>query len=179
MYEHKAAVIVPAPVEEVYALMTHFHRYPDLMRHVESVTFYDDQNCHWVTNAGGRREWDAVNEGWRPNERIGWNSTHGPKHAGEALFRPLGKGATLLFVRLNYQVPATDGSRSLEIDHALQQDLDLFAFAVGQVERNGGELDWNAIAREQAAAQPVRPARTTRSTHGTIANRPSETAPAR
>src|SRR5215469_13916224 len=103
--ENRASTIVPAPVDRVYELFTYFHHYPEFMRHVKNVSYYDDQNTHWVIDVAGRHEWDAINEGWQRNSRIGWRATGGLRNSGEVLFQSLGSEATCVFVRLKYDPP--------------------------------------------------------------------------
>ena len=133
-------MVVPAPVECVYDLLTYFHRYPQFMRHVKSVTYYDDQNSHWVVDVDGPREWDAINEGWRTNSRIGWRATRGPKNAGEILFDPIDDRTTRVFVRLQY-----DPSGGAALERALQEDLERFAKILAQTTRKGRSLTWEAL----------------------------------
>jgi uncharacterized membrane protein len=44
------------------------------MRFIKEVSFYDDQNSHWVAEINGRHEWDAVNTGWQVNRQKGWRT---------------------------------------------------------------------------------------------------------
>ena len=126
------------------------------MRHVKSVSYYDDQNTHWVVDVAGRHEWDAINEGWQQNARIGWRATGGVKNFGEVLFQSLGAEATCVFVRLKYDPPggvagrlaaAVGGARTVE--RALQQDLDRFADVIGETRAEDAPLDWNTIRRRR------------------------------
>jgi uncharacterized membrane protein len=156
VYEHRASTIVPAPVDRVYELFTYFHHYPEFMRHVKSVSYYDDQNTHWVVDLAGRHEWDAINEGWQRNARIGWRATGGLKNFGEVLFQSLGSDATCVFVRLKYEPPGGLAGRLAEavgagnlVEDALQRDLDRFAEVIGESRLEGAELDWNTIRRRR------------------------------
>ncbi len=142
MVVFRAATIVPAPVEPVFELFTHFHRYPDFLRHVKDVAYYDDQNCRWTVECGGRREFDATNEGWRDSERIGWRGIAGARHAGEARFEVAGPQSTFVAVRLEYDFAAAPA-----MERDLQFDLDRFARAVGAAAEAGLRIDWNAIPR--------------------------------
>lgn len=156
MYEHRASTIVPAPVDRVYELFTYFHHYPEFMRHVRNVSYYDDQNTHWVVDVAGRHEWDAINEGWQRNARIGWRATGGLENFGEVLFQSLGAEATCVFVRLKYEPPggfagkfAAAMGASRTVERALQQDLDRFAEVIGESRMEGAALDWNTIRRRR------------------------------
>jgi uncharacterized membrane protein len=72
MSEQRASVVVNAPVEQVYALFSHFNDFPKFMRFVKEVTYDDDTHSHWVVDIAGRQEWDAENTDWVPNRQIGW-----------------------------------------------------------------------------------------------------------
>jgi uncharacterized membrane protein len=129
------------------------------MRHVKNVSYYDDQNTHWVVDIAGRHEWDATNEGWQRNTRIGWRATGGLRHFGEVLFQSLGPDATCVFVRLKYQPPGGLAGRIAEaagagsiVERALQQDLDRFADVIGESRFEGDSLDWNTIRRRRLHA---------------------------
>lgn len=156
MYEHRASAIVPAPVDRVYELFTYFHHYPEFMRHVKTVSYYDDQNTHWVVDVAGRHEWDAINEGWQRNTRIGWRATGGLKNSGEVLFQSLGAQATCVFVRLKYEPPGGFAGKfvaslgaSRAVERALQRDLDRFSEIIGESRIEGAVLDWNTIRRRR------------------------------
>ena len=173
VFEHRASTIVPAPVDRVYELFAYFHHYPEFMRHVKRVTYYDDQNTHWSIDVAGRRwEWDAINDGWQRNARIGWHSTRGIKHLGEVLFQALGAEVTCVFVRLQYEAPGGFAGRLAEsigagsfVERALQRDLDRFAEVIGDFRTAGVPLDWNTIRRKRLHAvtgtidnvTPIRP----------------------
>ncbi|HZC78718.1 MAG TPA: SRPBCC family protein [Ktedonobacterales bacterium] len=81
MAEHQASMVVNAPVEQVFAMFTHFNDFPKFMRFVKEVTYHDEQNSHWVTEVVGRHEWDAVNENWLANRQIGWRAREGLENA--------------------------------------------------------------------------------------------------
>src|SRR6266516_6491515 len=132
--EHHASVTVNAPVHQVYGLFTHFNDFPKFMSFVKEVTYYDDQRSHWVAEAVGQHEWDAVNENWVEDQQIGWRSTSGLENNGKVTFQPSGANQTRVDVYINYNPPAGvlgdvgehlgGGSR---FDNVLQHDLDNFA----------------------------------------------------
>jgi uncharacterized membrane protein len=172
--ENRGSTIVAAPVDRVYELFTYFHHYPEFMRHVKGVSYYDDQNTHWAVDVAGRHEWDAINEGWQRNSRIGWRATGGLRNSGEVLFQSLGSEATCVFVRLKYDPPGGAAGRFAAVvgggrvvERALQQDLDRFAEVIGESRSDGETLDWNTIRRrrlytirgtiERARVIPLRP----------------------
>lgn len=133
MAEHSAAVTINAPVHQVYQLYTHFNDYPKFMTFVKEVTYLDDQRSHWVVDVVGKHEWDAVNEGWIPDRRIGWRSVDGLRNSGEVLFQPFGE-QTRLDVRVSYDPPVGmlgDLGEALgagsQFERRLQHDLEQFA----------------------------------------------------
>ncbi len=46
MPDQHASVVVNSPVEQVYALFSHFNDFPKFMRFVEEVTYSDDTHSH-------------------------------------------------------------------------------------------------------------------------------------
>lgn len=143
---HSASVVVDAPVQQVYALFSHFNDFPKFMSFVQEVTYHDDQNSHWVANVVGRHEWDAVNEGWIPDRQIGWRSTSGLENEGRVNFEPLGPNETRVSVVIGYNPPAGvlgDAGEHLgagsRFEQALQHDLNHFAQMVHQAP--AGALD--------------------------------------
>jgi uncharacterized membrane protein len=147
--EHHASVTVNAPVHQVYGLFTHFNDFPKFMSFVKEVTYYDDQNSHWVAEVVGQHEWDAVNESWVEDQQIGWRSIRGLENAGRVTFQPVGSSQTRVDVYITYNPPAGvlgdigenlgGGSR---FDSVLQHDLDNFARMVDQAPP--GALDPNS-----------------------------------
>jgi uncharacterized membrane protein len=146
MTDHHAATVVNAPIDQVYALFTHFNDFPKFIRFVKEVTYYDDMHTHWVADIAGRHEWDAVNTGWDPKRQIGWTSTDGLENYGMLTFLPHGPNQTKVLVTISYNPPggiigdigeALGGGK--RFDAALQADLSNFA---RKVEDNpGGALD--------------------------------------
>ena len=139
MAEHRASVTVNAPVHQVYGLFTHFNDFPKFMSFVKEVTYYDDMRSHWVAEAVGQHEWDAVNENWVEDQQIGWRSTSGLENMGKVTFQPNGANQTRIDVYIYYNPPAGvlgdvgeklgGGSR---FDNILQHDLDNFARMVNE-----------------------------------------------
>ncbi|GHO80744.1 hypothetical protein KSD_85150 [Ktedonobacter sp. SOSP1-85] len=147
--EHHASVVVNAPVNQVYALFSHFNDFPKFMSFMKEVTYYDNQNSHWVADVAGRHEWDATNENWIENQQIGWRSTNGLENFGKVTFEPTGSNQTRVDVFLNYNPPAGplgDAGEKLGVgsrfDNALQHDLDHFARMVQDAP--AGALDPNS-----------------------------------
>ena len=78
------------------------------MRHLESVTVFDDKRSHWIVKAPADRhiEWDAeiVNE--KVNQLIAWQSCEGADidHWGVVRFTPAPGGrGTEVTVELEYE----------------------------------------------------------------------------
>jgi uncharacterized membrane protein len=139
MAEHHASVTVNAPIEQVYALFTHFNDFPKFMHFVKEVTYYDDQRSHWVADVVGRREWDALNDNWIENRQIGWRSTDGVENSGLVTFQSEGPNQTRVDVMIDYNPPAGvlgDIGEKLgagsHFEQALQRDLTHFAEMVEQ-----------------------------------------------
>ncbi len=139
MATHGASVTVNAPLHQVYQLYTHFNDYPKFMTFVKEVTYLDDQRSHWVVDVVGKHEWDAVNEGWVPDRRIGWRSVDGLKNSGAVTFESLGPDRTKLAVEVEYEPPAgllgTLGEAlgaGGQFERRLQHDLEHFATMVEQ-----------------------------------------------
>ena len=139
MAMHGASVTVNAPLHQVYQLYTHFNDYPKFMTFVKEVTYLDDQRSHWVVDVVGKHEWDAVNEGWVPDQRIGWRSVDGLKNSGAVAFESLGPDRTKLTVEVEYEPPAgllgTLGEAlgaGGQFERRLQHDLEHFATMVEQ-----------------------------------------------
>jgi ribosome-associated toxin RatA of RatAB toxin-antitoxin module len=139
MAEHHASVTVNAPVHQVYELFTHFNDFPKFMSFVKEVTYYDDQNSHWVAEVIGQHEWDAVNHNWLQDQQIGWVSTNGLKNSGNVTFKAVSPNQTLVDVFITYDPPAGvigDIGENLgagdRFEAVLQHDLDNFAEMVRQ-----------------------------------------------
>ena len=146
LVEHRASVVVNAPVHQVYTLFTHFNDFPKFMSFVKEVTYYDDQRSHWVAEVVGRHEWDAVNENWMNDQQIGWRSTNGMQNTGRVTFQPVNSNQTRIDVFIAYNPPVGvlgDAGEKLgagqRFDNALQHDLDNFARMVDQAPQ--GALD--------------------------------------
>lgn len=146
MPEHHASVTIQAPVEQVYALFTHFDDFPKFMHFVKEVTYYDDWRSHWVVHVVNNHEWDAVNEDWIPNKQIGWRSTQGLQNTGKVKFRAISPQQTIVDVYIHY-IPPTGAlgvigdslGGNTYFARILQEDLNHFAHMVEQAP--AGALD--------------------------------------
>jgi uncharacterized membrane protein len=146
MSDQRASVVVNAPLEQVYAMFTHFNDFPKFMHFVKEVTYYDDVRSHWVVDIAGRHEWDAENANWIPNQQVGWVSTSGLQNSGIVTFTPNGANQTLLDVSIAYNPPGGvlgDAGEALGAGKRFQQCLleDLSHFARMVERAPAGALD--------------------------------------
>lgn len=139
MAEHAASVTVNAPLHQVYQLYAHFNDYPKFMTFVKEVTYLDDTHSHWVVDVLGTHEWDAVNEDWIPDARIGWRSVDGLNNSGRVTFAAEGETRTRVTVAVQYEPPAGVLGALGEMlgagghfEQRLQHDLAHFAAMVEQ-----------------------------------------------
>jgi ribosome-associated toxin RatA of RatAB toxin-antitoxin module len=146
MAEHSATVTVNAPVHQVYELYSHFNDYPKFMTFVKEVTYLDDRRSHWVVDVAGKHEWDAVNEDWVPDRRIGWRSVDGVSTSGRVRFEPLGPQQTRVIVEVSYEPPqgllgqlGEALGAGGQFERRLQHDLQHFATMVEEAPQ--GALD--------------------------------------
>lgn len=146
MAEHSATTTVNAPVAQVYALFSHFNDFPKFMSYIKEVTYKDSNTSHWVANVVGDHAWDAVNENWIPNQRIGWHSVEGIENSGYVLFDSHGPELTKVSVTINYMPPAGVLGKIGEslgagkhFENRLQEDLDHFSKMVAEAPE--GSLD--------------------------------------
>ncbi len=146
MADHRASVTVNASAHQVFELFSHFNDYPKFMTYVREVTYVDDECSHWVVDVLGVHEWDAVNDGWIPDRRIGWRSVSGLENSGSVTFEALEPERTRVSVDITYTPPAGVIGQIGEAFGAggafvsrLQHDLDHFAKMVEQSPR--GALD--------------------------------------
>jgi uncharacterized membrane protein len=101
MAEYQTAIIVDAPLEDVYNQWTQFEEFPRFMDGVLQVHQIDDKRLSWRARIGGiEKEWEAVITDQTPNRRIAWKSTTGARNAGTVLFErvPEGTHVTLKLV---------------------------------------------------------------------------------
>jgi len=134
MAEHSASVVVNAPSKQVFSLWSHFNDFPKFMSHIKEVTYYDSERSHWIADAIGTHEWDAVNENWIDGKQIGWRSTEGVDNSGTVTFEELGANETRVHVTIHYNPPAGilgDVAEKLGagkmFEKTLQDDLNNFA----------------------------------------------------
>jgi len=103
------SILINKDAAELYSYWRQFENLPAIMRHLESVTTFDDQKSHWVAigPAGKKFEWDAEIYNEKPDELIAWRSMPGADivNAGSVHFEPVGFGrGTRVKVVLNYNI---------------------------------------------------------------------------
>ncbi|WP_435736148.1 SRPBCC family protein [Cellulosimicrobium sp. PMB13] len=97
------SVDVSVPVRTAYDQWTQFEEFPRFMEGVEEIRQLDATHTHWKTKIGGvEREFDAEITEQHPDERVAWNSTSGPDHAGVVTFHRLSDAETRVTVQLDW-----------------------------------------------------------------------------
>ncbi len=146
------AVTINKPIEEVNRYWRDFENLPRFMKHLLSVTVYDDNRSHWVAKApaGSKVEWDAEIIAERENEMIAWRSLENAdiNNAGSVHFSaaPTGRG-TQVRVQLNYDPPAGKIGAALlkltgeEPSTQVKDDLTLFKqiMEAGEIATTAGQ----------------------------------------
>lgn len=161
MAQHAAAVSVNAPATQLYALFSRVEELPKLMTFVKDVQRVDDRRTHWVVDAIGRTEFDAVDDGSIPDRRAAWRSVDGTSHRVQVAFEALAPGRTHVAVRIEYPSRGAAGALSEAIGGEtfaarLQRDLEHVARLVDAAPANA--LDRTSAAylfRDERAVPPV------------------------
>ena len=97
------SIDVDVPVRTAYDQWTQFEEFPRFMEGVEEIRQLDATHTHWTTTIGGvEREFDAEITEQHPDERVAWNSTTGPDHAGVVTFHRLGDAQTRVTVQIDW-----------------------------------------------------------------------------
>lgn len=103
-------VTINKPADELYRFWHNFENLPRFMKHLKSVTVYDDKRSHWIASAplGASVEWDADILEDRENEFISWASAEGADvdNSGFVRFKPApGDRGTEVKVVMEYNPP--------------------------------------------------------------------------
>jgi hypothetical protein len=105
------AIVVQAPVDEVYQVWHNFENFPQFMDNLEEVEVFDGGRSHWRAKGplGTAAEWDAEMTLDEPGRAIGWRSIASKssvKTAGRVTFAhdPTADG-TRIDVELEYESP--------------------------------------------------------------------------
>ena len=103
------ALTINKSAAELYEFWRNFSNLPVFMRHLESVTVFDEKTSHWVAKAplGQTVEWDAEVTSDIPNERIGWKSLEGSDipNSGVVEFLPTRDRGTVVKITMTYEAP--------------------------------------------------------------------------
>jgi uncharacterized membrane protein len=104
-------VTIDKPAEELYRYWHDFANLPTFMKHLQSVTVYDDKRSHWVANAplDTKVEWDAEIIKDEPNQLIAWTSLENAdiENSGFVRFqRATGDRGTEVKIVIEYSPPA-------------------------------------------------------------------------
>jgi uncharacterized membrane protein len=104
------SVTINKPAEELYRFWRNFENLPRFMKHIKSVTSYNDTRSHWIASAplGTNVEWDADLVKDEPNQLIAWASAEGAdiENSGFVRFQPAtGNRGTVVKVVMEYNIP--------------------------------------------------------------------------
>jgi carbon monoxide dehydrogenase subunit G len=124
------SIQVDVPVTTAYNQWTQFEDFPHFMGGVKEVHQHDDQRLHWTAEiAGVRREWEATILEQVPDQKIAWAATEGATNAGAVRFEPVGAGATLVYLTLEYEpegVVEQVGDKLGIVERQVTADLERF-----------------------------------------------------
>jgi uncharacterized membrane protein len=103
-------VTINKPAEELYRFWRNFENLPRFMKHLKSVTVYNDTRSHWVASAplGTNVEWDADIIKDEANHLIAWASAENADvdNSGFVRFQPATGGrGTEVKVVMEYNIP--------------------------------------------------------------------------
>lgn len=104
------AITVNKSPDECYAFWRDFGRFPQFMRHIESIQVIDDMHSHWRATgpAGATVEWDAEVIADQPGRLLAWRSSDDADvyNSGNVRFAPAPGGqGTLMQVEMEYSPP--------------------------------------------------------------------------
>jgi len=103
-------VTINKPAEELYRFWRNFENLPRFMKHLKSVTVYNDTRSHWIASAplGTNVEWDADIIKDEANHLIAWASAENADvdNSGFVRFQPATGGrGTEVKVVMEYNIP--------------------------------------------------------------------------
>jgi uncharacterized membrane protein len=105
------SINIAAPVDEVFAWLTEWERWPEWMTHVREIKASGSRGAEgeltrWTVDgpAGKSVTWDAVTTRIQPPELVAWKTTEGSPiaHAGRLRMVPTDEGFTRVDVHLSY-----------------------------------------------------------------------------
>jgi uncharacterized membrane protein len=143
---------------ELFRFWRDFNNLPRIMKHLESVTVYDQRRSHWVAKAplDQRVEWDAEVVRELPDRMIAWRSTRDAQvpNGGSVHFTPAPGGrGTELRVVLVYWPPAGKLGRAIAMmlgeEPTVQMEDDLRRFKM-QMEAGEVATGERLIAKEHS-----------------------------
>jgi len=98
------SIDVDVPVRTAYNQWTQFEEFPRFMEGVERIRQLDDTHTVWTTKVAGKeKEFEAVITEQTPDQRIAWQSEHGPEHAGVVTFHRLDENKTRVMLQMDYE----------------------------------------------------------------------------
>ena len=104
------SITIYRPVDDVYAYWRNLENLPQFMEHLEDVRVVDRLRSQWIAKGplGVLVEWDAEIINDIPPTLLSWKSVGRSEvvSAGSVRFKPTGKQATQVRVRLQYDPPA-------------------------------------------------------------------------
>ncbi|HEY9747560.1 MAG TPA: SRPBCC family protein [Allocoleopsis sp.] len=103
-------VTINKPAEELYRFWRNFENLPRFMKHLKSVTVYNNTRSHWIASAplGNSVEWDADIIQEEENRFIAWASAENADidNSGFVRFQPATGGrGTEVKVVMEYNIP--------------------------------------------------------------------------
>ena len=100
---------IHAPLEQVFALWSHYEAFPQVMVHLREVRRHSNHHSTWVATGplGLPVRWQATVTKLEPNKVICWRTLSGSTVglAGTLRFEPLNTDVTRLDLRLSYTPP--------------------------------------------------------------------------
>lgn len=120
-------IVVTAPLRLVYDAWAQFESYPQFMEGVEEVSVLDARRLRWrarPSNGGGDAdEWEVAITEQAPDDRIRWEATAGPVHAGAVTVDALAEGKTRVRMEMDIEAARDDED---EIASRAERDLQVF-----------------------------------------------------
>jgi uncharacterized membrane protein len=166
---HKA-VLVGAPIEDVFGYWAEFENFPRFMANVVDVERTDSNCWHWVVRgpANTHLEWDAELTVFEPERVLAWRSLPGAAvgNSGSVHFTPTGEEETRIDLRVSLHPPGGifwalghGVAALLGRDPETEMDEDLARFKAlmeeGRITTDEGET----VMRGDIPAGPVEPIR--------------------
>ncbi|HVZ41175.1 MAG TPA: SRPBCC family protein [Candidatus Kapabacteria bacterium] len=108
--EVQAVVTIRSPLADVYGRWLDVAKFPQFMKHLESVEVLSEGKSRWTAKAplGTTLSWTAEITHEEPNQFIAWQSVHDESvaNAGEVRFKEASGGrGTMVHVRMTYRAP--------------------------------------------------------------------------